>query len=159
MAANLRKSAQRVQKALNSSGTQLEVVELPASTRTASEAASAIGTTVSEIAKSLVFKTTVTKQPVLIIASGPNRVNIEKVGEELGEKIEMADPEFVREQTGFVIGGVPPIGHNKPIHTLIDKKLLQYDEIWAAAGTPHAVFRLSPKDLIRLCGENLINVT
>lgn len=158
MASELRKSAQRVQEALDRSGISLTVVELPGSTRTAAEAAAAIGTTVAQIAKSLVFKTRETGLPVLVIASGTNRVNTDKIGAILGEPIGMADPDFVREHTGFVIGGVPPTGHVIPVRTLIDEDLLKFTEIWAAAGTPHAVFRLTPTDLIKLCGKQIISV-
>lgn len=147
-----------MQDALDQSGITLSVVELPASTRTAAEAAAAIGTSVSQIAKSLLFRTVETHQPVLVIASGTNRVNTNNVSEMIGEALAMAPAEFVREQTGYVIGGVPPIGHSQPIRTWIDEDLLQYDEIWAAAGTPHAVFRLTPGELLTLCGKQVISV-
>lgn len=158
MSNDLRKSAKRVQDALDQSGIRLTVVELPASTRTAAEAAAAIGTTVAQIAKSLLFKTDETNRPVLVIASGTNRVNTSAVGEIVGEKLVIAPAEFVREQTGYVIGGVPPTGHLRLIPTWIDQDLLQYDEIWAAAGTPNAVFRLTPNELLTLCGKQIISV-
>lgn len=150
-------SARRVQEALDRFGISLQVVELPDSTRTAAEAAAAIGTSVSQIAKSLIFKTASGK-PLLVIASGTNRVNESTVGDYLGEKIGKADAGFVREQTGFVIGGVPPVGHLRPVRTLIDEDLLSYDDIWAAAGTPNAVFRLTPADLLALCGEEILSI-
>ncbi len=156
---DLQKSAQYVQETLNASGIPLTVVELPGSTRTAVEAAAAIGTTVAQIAKALVFKKKITKQPVLVIASGINRVDIARIGGLIGEEVILADPEFVRKHTGFVIGGVPPVGHAEPITTLIDEDLLEFEEIWAAEGTPHAVFRLSPQDLVRLCGDTVVRVT
>ena len=158
MSDDLRKSARRVQEALDRSGISLQVVELPGSTRTAAEAAAAIGTTVAQIAKSLVFTMKESQTPLIVIASGVNRVDTGVISALVGEPIAMATPEFVREQTGFVIGGVPPTGHARQIQTLIDEDLLTYDEIWAAAGTPFAVFRLTPKDLLSLCGDHVIRV-
>ena len=143
-------SAQKVQNALNAIGLTLQVVELPASTRTAAEAAAAIGCTVAQIAKSLVFKTKETHRPVLVIASGTNRVNEKAVGALIGEPIEKADADFVRARTGFVIGGVAPVGHTETPITLLDEDLMQYEAIWAAAGTPNAVFKLTPADLIKM---------
>jgi len=150
-------SARRVQAALDRYGISLQVVELPDSTRTAVEAAAAIGTSVAQIAKSLVFKTA-SGNALLVIASGVNRVNEKAVGLYLGESIGKADADFVREQTGFVIGGVPPVGHIRPIRTLIDEDILAYDEIWAAAGTPNAVFRLTPEHLRQLCGDEVVAI-
>jgi prolyl-tRNA editing enzyme YbaK/EbsC (Cys-tRNA(Pro) deacylase) len=140
-------SASRVQRALDGYGLSLQVVELPDSTRAAADAAAAIGTTVAQIAKSLIFRTVETGRPVLVIASGVNRVNERRVGELMEEAIVKADADFVRTQTGFAIGGVPPVGHDRPIETFVDEDLLQYAEIWAAAGTPNAVFRLKQTDL------------
>lgn len=140
-------SAAKVQRALDDYGLALQVVELPASTRTAAEAAAAIGCTVAQIAKSIVFRTRETGRAVLIVASGTNRIDERRVGELVGEPIGKADADFVRAATGFVIGGVPPIGHDRPVVTLVDEDLLQYGEIWAAAGTPNAVFRLEKGEL------------
>ena len=153
-------SAQRVQDALTAAGASLEVVELPASTRTAAEAAAAIGCSVAQIAKSLVFKITPADHPLLVIASGTNRVNLEAVQQQLGitGQIVKADASFVRAQTGFVIGGVPPVGHDQPLHTLIDQDLLQYEMIWAAAGTPHTVFRLTPQILLHITGGEVVSI-
>lgn len=160
MAESLSRSAQRVQDALSALGFAMgQVVELPASTRTAAEAAAAIGCTVAQIAKSLVFRGVQSGEPVLVIVSGVNRVNEARLAEILGEPIAKADADFVRAQTGFVIGGVPPVGHTRPLRTFIDEDLRQYQEIWAAAGTPHAVFRLTPADLERLTGGAVIRVT
>ncbi|GAB4430490.1 MAG: YbaK/EbsC family protein [Anaerolineae bacterium] len=160
MAESLSRSAQRVQDALAALGFAMgQVVELPASTRTAAEAAAAIGCTVAQIAKSLIFRGVQSGEPVLVIASGVNRVNEARVAERLGEPIAKADADYVRAQTGFVIGGVPPVGHDRPLRTFIDADLLQYEEIWAAAGTPHAVFRLTPADLERLTGGEVIHLT
>ena len=142
-------SAVKVQVAL---GPAYQVLEFEASTRTAADAAAAIGCTVAQIAKSLVFRAETSGRAVLVVASGVNRVEEAKVGEILGEKISRADADFVRLKTGFAIGGVPPLAHAEPSPTLIDDALFAFAEIWAAAGTPNAVFRLTPDDLLRLTG-------
>ena len=152
-------SAQRVQDALRSLGFAYEVIEFAQTTRTAGEAAAAVGCTVAQIAKSLVFKGRGSGRPLLVIASGANRVNEKAMRDLIGEPIERPDADFVRQQTGFVIGGVPPIGHAAPLAVYIDEDLLQYDVIWAAAGTPNAVFRLAPADLLRMTGGQTIKVT
>jgi prolyl-tRNA editing enzyme YbaK/EbsC (Cys-tRNA(Pro) deacylase) len=149
-------SAQRVQAALAAHGLGLTVVELPQSTRTAAEAAAAVGCTVGQIAKSLIFRGKESNQPVLVIASGSNRVDEKSVAEHLGQALGKADADFVRARTGFVIGGVPPVGHSERLVTFIDKDLLGYDVIWAAAGTPNAVFQLTPADLVALTGGMVI---
>ena len=149
----LKPSAQKVQDALNALGFQdFTILELPASTRSAAEAAQAVGCQVGQIAKSLVFKTKNSQRPLLVIASGVNRVDVNRIGELTGVKIAKADADFVRQQTGFTIGGVPPVGHSQPLDTFIDADLLAYDHLWAAAGTPHAVFQLTPDDLVRITG-------
>jgi prolyl-tRNA editing enzyme YbaK/EbsC (Cys-tRNA(Pro) deacylase) len=155
---SLRKSAQRVQVALERLGLDLQVVELPSSTRTAQEAAQAVGCHVAQIAKSLIFKTRITQRPILVIASGVNRVNEKKLAVLLGEALVKADADFVRQHTGFSIGGVPPVGHLETIETYIDEDLLVFDEIWAAAGTPHAVFRLTGEDLLTLTKGRVVPV-
>jgi len=142
-------SAQKVQDTLRTFGFNCEVQELRATTKSAVEAAAAIGCQVAQIAKSLVFKTRNSGKPVLVIASGTNRVDEKKLAGYLGESIERADADFVREKTGFAIGGVPPVGHLEPIPTFIDEDLLTHAEIWAAAGTPNALFHLTPADLLR----------
>lgn len=149
MKAATAKSALKVQAAL---GAEFEVLEFDESTRTAADAANAIGCTVPQIAKSLLFAASDSRRPVLVIASGSVRVDEAKVATLLGEKIERADADFVREHTGFSIGGVPPIAHRTKPVTFVDSTLLNHQEIWAAAGTPNAVFRLSPDDLVRLSG-------
>ena len=154
----LKPSAQRVQEALAAHGLGLEVREFPASTRTAEDAAAAIGCTVAQIAKSLIFRGKSSDRPVLVIASGTNRVHEKKIGALIGEKIGKADAEFVRARTGFAIGGVPPVGHLEAPVTVIDRDLLALGEIWAAAGTPNAVFRLSPGDLAALTGGQVAEV-
>ena len=145
--AGLSPSAQKVQDALNQFGMTLQVVEFDASTRTAQDAANAIGCTVGQIVKSLIFKGRQSGKPILVLASGVNRVDEKKIAALLGEKIDKADADFVRQHTGFVIGGVPPVGHASPMETLIDEDLVQYADIWAAAGTPNAVFKLTTADL------------
>jgi prolyl-tRNA editing enzyme YbaK/EbsC (Cys-tRNA(Pro) deacylase) len=141
-------SAQKVQQVLETLGLSRSVVELPASTRTAPEAALAIGCQVGQIAKSLIFRGKRSGRAVLVIASGANRVSEKKLEMLIKEPLGKADAEFVHQETGYTIGGVPPVGHNKPLPTFIDEDLLQFDEIWAAAGTPHAVFRITPGELV-----------
>jgi prolyl-tRNA editing enzyme YbaK/EbsC (Cys-tRNA(Pro) deacylase) len=151
-------SAQRVQQALQALGLPLRVVELPASTRTAADAAQAIGCQVGQIAKSLVFRGAETGRPVLVVASGSNRVDEQKIAALLGEPLAKADADFVRLRTGFVIGGVPPVAHLEPLQTFLDEDLFQNEEIWAAAGTPHTVFRLSPANLIRMTAGRVAKI-
>lgn len=158
MTTPLSPSAQRIQAALHARGKNLEVVELPQSTRTAAEAAAAIGCTVAQIAKSIVFRQVDSGLPVLVVASGINRVSEAKVAALLGSPIAKADANFVRERTGFVIGGIPPLGHAEAITTLLDEDLLGLGEIWAAAGTPNAVFRLAAQDLVELTGGRVADV-
>lgn len=159
MASGLSESAQKVQKALQALGLSLQVVELPNSTRTAAEAADAVGSQVGQIVKSLVFRREVSGRPVLILASGANRVNLESVAALVGEPLGKADADYVRQQTGFAIGGVPPLGHLQALDTWIDEDLFQYTEIWAAAGTPNAVFRLAPDDLLRMTSGRAVKIT
>lgn len=156
---NLSKSAQSVQNVLKDKGFSCTVVELADSTRTAVEAAAALGCTVAQIVKSLIFRTEKTNKPVLVLASGVNRVN-EKIIEQLvGEKIVKSDAAFTREVTGFAIGGIPPVGHVQQLETFIDEDLLTLGELWAAAGTPHAVFKLQAQDLIELTGGKIVHIT
>ncbi|HEU4740873.1 MAG TPA: YbaK/EbsC family protein [Meiothermus sp.] len=144
-------SAQKVQDVLRERGFgHLEVLEHARSTRTAQEAADAVGSSVGQIVKSLIFKGAQSGKPYLLLVSGPNRVHEAKVAEVIGEPLERADPDFVREVTGFAIGGVPPVGHATLLEALIDPDLLQYQHVWAAAGTPNAVFCLRPDELLRL---------
>jgi prolyl-tRNA editing enzyme YbaK/EbsC (Cys-tRNA(Pro) deacylase) len=159
MSQPLSPSAQKVQDALAAQGLSLQVLELPASTRTAVEAAQAIGCEVGQIVKSLVFKGQQSGRPVLVVASGPNRVNEAKIAQQIGESLGKADADFVRQRTGFVIGGVPPVGHAEPLLTFVDQDLLRYEVIWAAAGTPHAVFRLSPADLLKIAAGQVLDIT
>ena len=156
MQRGLSANAQRVQDALTNAGLSCQVQELPASTRTAQEAAAAVGCTVAQIAKSLVFRGTTTASPYLVIASGAHRVNEHRLGTWVAEPVEKPDAAFVRAATGFPIGGVPPLGHDQPLRTFIDETFLAFNEIWAAAGTPNAVFRVGPLDLIRITGGEVV---
>lgn len=158
MTTPLSPSAQKVQQALQALGMTLQVVELPDSTRTAIEAAQAVGCQVGQIVKSLVFKTKRSQRALLVIASGSNRVDEKLIEARIGEPLGKADAEFVRQQTGFAIGGVPPLGHASPLLTFIDQDLLQYERVWAAAGTPHAVFELNPAGLARMTGGEIIPI-
>lgn len=156
---SLKQSARAVQEALQSSGLECQVVELPASTRTAKEAAQAIGCSVAQIAKSIVFKGAESARAVLVVASGVNRINEQIIASNLGESIEKASPEFVRETTGFAIGGVAPCGHARALTIFVDRDLLALDVLWAAAGTPNAVFRIEPEDLIRLTRARVLKIS
>ncbi len=148
-------SALKVQAVL---GPRFQVVEFEASTKTSADAAAAIGCTVAQIAKSVIFRTMQSDRAVLVVASGTNRVDEKKVASIIGEKVKSADADFVRAATGFVIGGVPPVGHAAPAVTLLDQDLRQYDTIWAAGGTPNAVFRLTWDDLTLLTGGTVADV-
>jgi prolyl-tRNA editing enzyme YbaK/EbsC (Cys-tRNA(Pro) deacylase) len=154
----LSSSARKVQEALESFGLSCQVIEMPQSTRTAEDAAQAVGCQVGQIAKSLIFKGEETLQPILVVTSGVNRVNEKTLIEFISEPIAKADADFVREKTGFAIGGVPPLGHSESLKIFIDADLLQYEEIWAAAGTPRAVFKLTPQDLQRITAGRVISV-
>jgi len=154
----LKPSAERVQQAVLDLGFNFTIVEFDDTTRTSADAAAAIGCSLGQIAKTLVFRTAQSHQPVLIIASGVNRVNEKTIANVLGEKIKKADADFVRQNTGFAIGGVPPIGHPSPITTIIDIDLFQYEEVWSAAGTPNAVFPLTPRELETLTAGRVLPI-
>jgi Cys-tRNA(Pro) deacylase len=158
MSEKLKPSAQIVQEALQRHGLTCDVVQMQETTRSAEDAARAVGCEVGQIAKSLVFEGTQSHRPVLVITSGANRVNEKTIGQNLAESIKMADPEYVRETTGFAIGGVAPIGHRHPLKIFIDEDLLRYEKVWAAAGTPHAVFKLTPDELIMITNGTVISV-
>lgn len=155
---SLSASAARVAAALEARGFAFPVREIDRSTRTAAEAAAAVGCTVDQIAKSVLFRAARSGRPVLVIASGANRVDEAAVAAILGEELGRADADFVRRETGFAIGGVPPVGHERPIVTFIDEDLLTFDEVWAAAGTPFAVFRLPSAALAELTGGTVARV-
>jgi prolyl-tRNA editing enzyme YbaK/EbsC (Cys-tRNA(Pro) deacylase) len=159
MSDKLSASARRVQQALEAGGMACQVVEMAETTRSAKDAARAVGCRVEQIVKSLVFRGKISRNAFLIVASGVNRVNEEKLAQRVGEPVEMPDADFVREKTGFAIGGVPPIAHPNPLATFIDQDLLNYSEIWAAAGTPRAVFKLTPADLRKITGGQVVKIT
>lgn len=153
----LSKSAEIVQKALVEKGLEFKVVELAASARTAQEAALALGCEVGQIVKSLLFCTKQTQRPILVLASGKNRVSEKAIHQYVGEKIEKADANFTRNITGFAIGGIPPLGHKNPSSLIfIDEDLIHYTTLWAAAGTPHAVFSLSASELQAATGGQVV---
>jgi len=154
----LSRSARRVQDALAGLGFTLKVTELPDSTRSAREAAHAVGCQVGQIAKSLVFNGESSEEAILVIVSGANRVDEARLSTEVGEPVRISSAEDVRRQTGFAIGGVPPVGHIAPLTTYIDEDLLVFSEIWAAAGTPNAVFRLDPADLVKMTAGRVIRI-
>jgi len=158
MSKALHASAQKVQETLKTLGLTCQVVELPATTRSAKEAAHAIGCRVEQIAKSLVFRSKHTHRPILAVASGANRVNEKKLGDYVSEPVEQADADFIREKTGFAIGGIPPVGHSERLETFIDADLLRYEEIWAAAGHPHAVFKLTPAELKKMTNGRVVSI-
>lgn len=155
-------SAQKVQNILHELGYPGNVVELEASTRTAVEAAQAAGCEVGQIVKSLVFMFQpaggAPPKPILVLVSGPNRVHETHFGQLLGGKLSRADADFVREASGFAIGGIPPVGHKSPLDTYIDEDLMQYPTIWAAAGTPNAIFQIAPAELVKISKGQLVNV-
>lgn len=148
----LSKSARRFRERMRQEGHELDVVSLSSSTRTASEAADTIGCSVAQIAKSIVFRTVSNDRPVIVVASGSNRVSVAKVSALVGERLRDADGNFVKKTIGYAIGGVPPAGHDCDAAVVLDRDLTRFEEVWAAAGTPFAVFRVEPKDLPALTG-------
>jgi len=154
----LSSSALKVQQIIHDLGFDCRVLELPESTRTAPEAAQAAGCSLGQIVKSLIFKGQSTGKPILALVSGVNRADEAKLADLAGEAIMRADPEFVRTVTGFAIGGVPPVGHVQVIEIYIDPDLLQYQTIWAAAGTPKAIFEVAPQDLVKMTGGRVVSL-
>lgn len=145
-------SARRVQDALAAAGTDARVIELPVAARTSQQAADALGIAVGQIAKSLIFRAVPGGRAVLVIAAGDRRVDEARISALLGEAIERATPDFVREHSGFAIGGVAPVAHARPMTTFIDASLRRFDVVWAAGGTPHCVFPIAPAELLRVSG-------
>ena len=143
-------TAQKIQDLLYSLGYNYAVIEHAESTRTAQEAADRAGCELGQIVKSLIFQGKTTGKPILVLTSGTNRVDEKLISEYAAEPIKRADVEFVRAVTGYAIGGVPPIGHNKKMETYLDEDLQQYLVVWAAAGTPNAIFELTPSDLQKM---------
>ncbi|MBI2757089.1 MAG: YbaK/EbsC family protein [Chloroflexi bacterium] len=151
-------TAQKVQDILTSRGFNCSVIEFAESTRTAQEAADRAGCTLGQITKSLIFKGKTSHKPILVLTSGANRVDESRISEYAGEAIGRADADFVRAVTGFAIGGVPPLGHAQKMETYLDEDLLQYKTVWAAAGTPNAIFELTPHDLQKMTGGRAVRV-
>lgn len=151
-------TAIKYQHLLTELGIDTRVVEFEQATRTAQDAADAIGCQVGQIVKSLIFRTK-SGQGLLVLTSGSNRVDEKHVRELVGEKLGKADADFVRAATGYAIGGVPPFGHASQLSTFIDQDLLQYKTIWAAAGTPNAVFQLDPDELVAHSGGQVAAVS
>jgi Cys-tRNA(Pro) deacylase len=148
---------ERVREALTAFGIEIEVMEFPRGTRTAQDAAQAIGTTLGQIVKSLVF--IADGRPILVLASGRNQVDTAKLARAAASgRIDRADADSVRQATGFAIGGVPPVGHTVSLETFIDEDLLTYDIVYAAAGTPTAIFPIAPQDLVRATGGRVVHV-
>lgn len=154
----LQQSARKVQEALAAGGFTNTVIELPDSARSAADAAAAVGCDVAQIVKSLVFRARESGRSVLVVASGSHRVDEGRVAAVVGEEIEKATAEFVRERTGFAIGGVPPLGHAHPPVAVVDEALLAHPRIWAAAGHPRAVFALTPAELVAMTGGTVARV-
>jgi prolyl-tRNA editing enzyme YbaK/EbsC (Cys-tRNA(Pro) deacylase) len=145
-------SADRVQRALASAGVNARVIELDVAARTAQQAADALGIAVGQIAKSLIFRAARSDRAVLVIAAGDRRVSEARIAALLGEPIERATPEFVRQHSGFAIGGVAPVAHAMPMTTFVDASLRRFETVWAAGGTPHCVFPIRPDELVRVSG-------
>jgi prolyl-tRNA editing enzyme YbaK/EbsC (Cys-tRNA(Pro) deacylase) len=143
-------SVERVRDALSRAGLADTIVELPGAARTAKAAAEFLGCEVGQIANSLVFRAESTDSPVLVMSSGAKRVDVARLAALIGEPIGKADADFVRRHTGFAIGGVPPVGHG--LRAFVEKSLAVYKELWAAAGHPHTVFRLTYDELVRITG-------
>ncbi|MBM3179120.1 MAG: YbaK/EbsC family protein [Chloroflexi bacterium] len=151
-------SAKKIQDLLNSLGYNYTVIEHAESTRTAQEAADRAGCELGQIVKSLIFRGKTSGKSILVLTSGANRVDEKRISEYAGESISRADADFVRTVTGFAIGGVPPIGHNQKMETYLDEDFLQYQVIWAAAGTPNAIFELKTGDLQKMTGGKIVCV-
>ena len=155
---NLSPSAQKIQDQLQALGFKYNVIEHAESTRTAQEAADRAGCELGQIVKSLIFKGKESGKPILVLTSGANRVDEKQISEYAGEPISRADADFVRAVTGFAIGGVPPVGHIQKMETYIDEDFLKYATIWAAAGTPNAIFELRTEDLQKMTGGKVLQV-
>jgi prolyl-tRNA editing enzyme YbaK/EbsC (Cys-tRNA(Pro) deacylase) len=152
----LKPAAQRVQAALRAKGVDAQVRHMLQTTRTAQDAAAACGCAVGQIVKSLVLRGTQSRKAYLLLVSGANRVNETAVARHLGEALQRPNADFVRDSTGFAIGGIPPLGHTQPLATFMDETLLAYAVVWAAAGTPDAVFPIAPASLAAAAGAQII---
>jgi prolyl-tRNA editing enzyme YbaK/EbsC (Cys-tRNA(Pro) deacylase) len=154
----LSRGSARVAEELRRLGITSAVLEMPESTRTAAEAAAALGCDVAQIVKSLIFRSVVGDEAVLVLASGADRVDESRLAQVIGEQVEQATGKFVRARTGYAIGGVPPVGHTQPLVTYLDEHLLEHAFVWAAAGTPRAVFSIEPADLLRITSAKVVAV-
>jgi len=154
----LNPSAQKIQNILRGLGFDYKVIEFTESTRTAQEAADRVGCLLGQIVKSLIFKGMTSNKGILVLTSGSNRVDENKIRQYTGQSIGPADPEFVPTVTGFAIGGVPPMGHTQLLDSYIDEDLFQYTDVWAAAGTPNAVFQLPSSELVKISNGKIVRV-
>ena len=155
VSADLPRSTRRVHDALVALGLPADIHRMADSTRTAPEAAAAVGCEVGAIVKSLVMRGVTSGEPILALVSGSNRADLELVSAAVGEPIERPDAAYVREVTGYSIGGIPPVGHPTPVRTVLDEDLLRYETVWAAAGNPHAVFPIAPAALVTAAGATV----
>ncbi|MGN7868226.1 YbaK/EbsC family protein [Paracoccus sp. 22332] len=153
------KSLARVRAALDGAGVAVEILEMADSTRTAAEAAQAAGCQVDQIAKSIIFRGEASGHAVLFLTAGGNRVDPAKATAVAGQPLGKADAALIREETGFAIGGVAPVGHLKPVAAFFDPRLLEFDRVWAAAGTPRHIFAIVPQVLLDLTGATLADFT
>ena len=158
MAADLTDGVRRVREALASGGYEVRIVELELSARSAVEAAQAIGCEVAQIAKSILFRARSMDTPVLVVASGSNRIREDLLEALVGEPLGKADADYVRSRTGFAIGGVPPFAHLQPVRCVIDEDLLRFTHVWAAAGHPRVVFEVDPLHLPRMTGGTVTRI-
>src|SRR5262245_27941012 len=152
----MKAAVQRVVEALRAAGVAAAATEFSESTRTAEEAAAAVGATVGQIVKSLVFLAG--DQPILVLVSGAHRADLTKLAQAAGVPISRAGAETVRTATGYSIGGVPPLGHSQVLPTYLDYALQQYEIVWASAGTPNAVFPITPAELLRITGAVVVEL-
>jgi prolyl-tRNA editing enzyme YbaK/EbsC (Cys-tRNA(Pro) deacylase) len=154
-----RSAIDRFRDASEGSGVDIAVTRYPEGTKTAEDAARAIGCDVAQIVKSLVFVVEETNEAVLALTSGANRVDSSKLAAHIGAAVRRANADDVRAATSFAIGGTPPFGHPAPLRTLVDPALMTFTTVWAAAGTPDSVFPLAPDDLVRVTGADIVDVT
>lgn len=159
MAYGDRESVRRVRAALEDRGLAPEFVELERTARSAAEAAEALGCRVGQIVKSLVFRGEESGRSVLVLAGGSNRVDEAKISAILSEPVGKADAAFVREKSGFAIGGVPPVAHAEPPVVFLDEDLMREEVVWAAAGHTHVVFGLGPEELLKATGARVAPVS
>jgi len=151
-------AAQKVQASLRELGYNYQVIEFEGSTRTAQEAAERAGCELGQIVKSMIFRGELSNKPILVLTSGANRVDEKVISSYVGEPITRAEPEFVRSVTGFAIGGVPPVGHSQVVESFLDEDFMSYEKVWAAAGTPNAIFELTPIDLQKMTGAKIVHI-